>query len=327
VKYLYGLASAIEKRGGKIFTGCRVTNVAGADPKKGAKCRADIDGGKVQITANAIVVATNTPAPINDWMGIYIKQASYRTYIVALKIPHGAVSDALYWDNEEPYHYARLENDALIVGGEDHKTGQLPRDDEPFIRLEKWAREKFPVVGEVVRRWSGQVQEPADYLPFIGKAPTSGEGIFVVTGDSGMGLTHGSASAIIISDLIAGRRNEWAKVFDPTRKTLDADLVKENANVMKQFVDWVSPGDVKSSEEIPRGQGAVVRDGMSKLAVYRDDNGTLTRCSAACTHLGCVVQWNPYEKTWDCPCHGSRFDPHGRVLMGPAIDDLKRLDQ
>ncbi|HTL28905.1 MAG TPA: FAD-dependent oxidoreductase, partial [Tepidisphaeraceae bacterium] len=276
--------------------------------------------------------ATNTPAPINDWMGIYLKQAAYRTYIVAMNVPRGAISDALYWDNAEPYHYVRLEatdreggNDLLLVGGEDHKVGQGPKGN-PFDSLAAWAREKFPAVRDVARTWSGQVQEPDDYMAYIGRAPTSGENVYVVTGDSGMGLTHGSLSAIILTDLIMGRPNPWAKYYDPSRKTLDRDFVRENANTVAQYSDWITGGEVKSPNEIALGEGAIMREGLKKVAVYRDKSGAIHKCSAACTHLACVVQWNRIEKTWDCPCHGSRFDPEGRVLMGPAIDDLSKIE-
>jgi glycine/D-amino acid oxidase-like deaminating enzyme/nitrite reductase/ring-hydroxylating ferredoxin subunit len=331
LKYLYGLASAFEKRGGKIYTGCRVQNVAGADPKNNKPAEAQIDGGKNVVRADHIIVATNTPAPINDWMGIYLKQAAYRTYMVAMSVPRGAIADALYWDNGEPYHYVRLEStdrhggdDLLLVGGEDHKVGQGPNGN-PFDALRAWAKEKFPAVRDVVRTWSGQVQEPDDYMAYIGRAPTSGENVYVVTGDSGMGLTHGSLSALILTDLIMRRTNPWAKYYDPTRNTLDRDFVKENANTVAQYKDWISGGEVKSPNEIALGEGALMREGLSKVAVYRDKSGAAHKCSAVCTHLACIVQWNTIEKSWDCPCHGSRFDPYGKVVMGPAIDDLAKV--
>ena len=235
LKYLYGLAAACQKRGVKIYVGRRVTNVAGAEPKKNKPCEAQLDGGQITIQADAIIVATNTPAPINDWMGIYLKQASYRTYCIAMRVPHGTVADALYWDNLDPYHYVRLTFDAtrednlLIVGGEDHKVGQSPEPLRPFENLAGFAREKFPSAGPIVSQWSGQVQEPADYLAYIGRAPTRGENVFVATGDSGMGLTHGSLAAIILTDLIRSRES-LGEVYDPSRKTSIATFVGENVN-------------------------------------------------------------------------------------------------
>jgi Rieske Fe-S protein len=190
------------------------------------------------------------------------------------------------------------------------------------MNLEKWARENFPMIKDVKYRWSGQVQEPSDYLGFLGRALTAKEEVFVITGDSGMGLTHGTIGGMLITDLINGKANPWEQLYDPSRKIVNADFVKENVNVVAQFADYVTPGDVKSVDEIIPGEGAVMREGLSKVAVYRDPSGTVHKCSAVCTHLQCIVQWNSVEKTFDCPCHGSRFGPHGEVLIGPAIDNL-----
>ena len=333
IKYISALAAAVERLGGKIYTGCRVKDVQGADPEKNQRARAQIDDGPGEVLADAIVVATNTPAPINDWMGIYTKQASYRTYMIGATVPKGSVDDALYWDTGDPYHYVRVDADKerrgdfdlLLVGGEDHKTGQFPEDAAPFLALEKWAREKFPMIREVTVRWSGQVQEPDDYVAFIGRATAHAkENVFVATGDSGMGLTHGTIAGMLITDQIMGRVNPWSKLYDPARKMspLNKDFVSENLNVVKQYKELVTGGEVKSEEEVARGDGAIMREGLKKVAVYRDMAGTVHKCSAMCTHMGCVVQWNHVEKSWDCPCHGSRFDAEGRVVMGPAIDDL-----
>jgi glycine/D-amino acid oxidase-like deaminating enzyme/nitrite reductase/ring-hydroxylating ferredoxin subunit len=327
MKYLVGVAEAFTKLGGKIGVGRRVKDVQGVDTKKKTPGWAELDNG-VRITADHLVVATNTPSPINDWMGIYTKQASYRTYVVGMSIPRGSLKDALYWDTGDPYHYVRIQparggtSDLLLVGGEDHKTGQPVEGGAPFMRLEQWAKKTFPMVTRTRFRWSGQVQEPSDGLAFIGRALTAKEEVFVATGDSGMGLTHGTIAGMMITDLIKGRKNPWEKVYDPGRKQLNTDFVKENANVMKQYTELLTGGDVSSLDDIRPGSGAVMRDGVHKLAVYRDEKGMVHKRSAVCTHLGCIVHWNSVEKTWDCPCHGSRFDPKGKVLMGPAVDDL-----
>lgn len=327
--YMAGLADVLKRMGVKIRTGRRVMDVQGTDPKKKTPARVKLQGQREVITADHVVVATNTPAPINDWFGIYTKQAAYRTYVIGMTIPRGKVKDALYWDTANPYHYVRLENpagkgenDLLIVGGEDHKTGQFPPADAPFLNLEHWARDQYPDAGKVRYRWSGQVQEPADGVAFIGRALTDKEEVFVATGDSGMGLTHGTIAGLLITDLVMGRRNAWEKLYDPSRKIANAEFIRENANVVAQYKDLVTGGDVKSVDEIPRGEGAILREGLTKVAVYRSPEGKIYKRSAYCTHLQCVVQWNTIEKSWDCPCHGSRFDGTGKVLIGPAIDDL-----
>jgi glycine/D-amino acid oxidase-like deaminating enzyme/nitrite reductase/ring-hydroxylating ferredoxin subunit len=327
MQYLVGLAAAVKRKGGRIHTGRRVMDVQGSDPLAPKAGEVSIEGG-VKTHAHHIVVATNTPSPINDWFGIYTKQASYRSYVIAASIPRGSVPDALYWDNERPYHYVRVQRlrtgrtDLLLIGGEDHKTGQLSPNAAPFLKLETWAREKYPMLGKTRFHWSGQIQEPADGLAFIGRALTDKEEVFVCTGDSGMGLTHGTIAGIVITDLIQQRPNPWEKLYDPARKILNAEFLKENANTLAQYKDLLTGGEVAKVSEIPKNHGAIIRDGLSKIAVYRDPSGKLHKHSALCTHLQCIVQWNPAEKTWDCPCHGSRFDPLGKVLMGPAISDL-----
>jgi glycine/D-amino acid oxidase-like deaminating enzyme/nitrite reductase/ring-hydroxylating ferredoxin subunit len=327
LQYLVGVAGAVKKMGGRIHTGRRVSDVQGSDPKKKKPGEVSVVGG-VRITADHIVVATNTPSPINDWFGIYTKQSAYRSYVIAASVPRGSVPQALYWDTADPYHYVRLQpmrggqNDLLLIGGEDHKTGQMPQNAAPFLRLETWGREMFPMLGRVRYRWSGQVQEPADGLAFIGRALTDKEEVFVATGDSGMGLTHGTIAGLLITDLIQKRENPWEKLYDPSRKILNREFLRENTNTLAQYRDLVTPGEVGSVPEIYKGHGAVIREGLKKIAVYRDPKGKLHRHSAVCTHLQCIVHWNDVEKSWDCPCHGSRFDPLGKVLMGPAIDDL-----
>ena len=327
LKYLAGLTRAIQKQGGRIFTETRVTKIEG-----GAHAHVETENGAT-VQAASVVVATNTP--INDLVAIHTKQAAYRSYVIAAKIPRGSVPRALYWDtgpsnasHPVPYHYCRLLDDSdggelLIVGGEDHKTGQADDEVERYSRLESWTRERFPIK-EVVSRWSGQVLEPVDGVAFIGRNPLDAPNVYVATGDSGMGMTHGTIAGILLTDLIVGRENPWSQLYEPSRKTLRAawNFMGENLNVAAQYGDWVTGGDVSSLDQIQKDSGAVVRDGLAKLAVYRDPSGTLHQLSATCPHLGCVVEWNAAEKTWDCPCHGSRFDCFGHVLNGPATKDL-----
>jgi glycine/D-amino acid oxidase-like deaminating enzyme/nitrite reductase/ring-hydroxylating ferredoxin subunit len=330
LKYLVGLAKAIEKLGGKIACGTRVMDVQGGTP-----VTIELADGR-KITANAAVAATNVPSPINNWMGIYTKQAAYRTYMLGLEIPRDSVGDALYWSTGHPYYYIRVENSGadpgnqiLLVGGQDHKTGQS--NDEPAYlgKLKGWANKHFPTAKNVAYQWSGQVNEPIDGVAYIGRVPTNHPNVYVATGDSGMGLTHGTIAGLLISDLIQGRANEWEKLYDPSRKSLRAggEFAKENINVAGQYTDWLTGSDVKSVDEIKPDSGAIMRSGLSKVAVYKSADGQIHKCSAVCTHLGCIVDWNELEKTWDCPCHGSRFDSKGKVLTGPAIDDLSPVEK
>jgi len=324
LKYLAGLAAAIERGGGRIFTGTHATQIAG-----GADAHVVTRGGTVRATS--IVVATNTP--VNDLVVVHTKQAPYMTYVIGAPVPRGAVTHALYWDTGDPYHYVRLQrnvdadHDLLIVGGEDHKTGQADDIDQRHPRLEAWARERFPSMREVTYQWAGQVMEPVDGLAFIGRNPLDADNVYMVSGDSGNGMTHGTIAGMLISDLILGRHNPWASLYDPGRITLrsSGEYAKEAINMAAQYADWVTGGDVRDVGEIPKDAGAVIRRGAGKVAVYRDATGALHECSAVCPHLGCIVAWNSAEKTWDCPCHGSRFSKFGEVINGPANVGLPKL--
>ena len=326
-KYLRGLAIAAEDAGVMIRAGDRVMDASGKT--KDAPPTVTFQS-ELKLTCEAIVVATNTPTPINDWLSIYLKQAAYRSYVIGLAVHEFAVPNALYWDTHDPYHYVRLEKQGdqtvLLVGGEDHKAGQEGADPQRLVELAKWAKQIFPSVGEEVCRWSGQVQEPSDGLGVIGVAPTKGENVYVITGDSGMGLTHGTLGALLIADLIAGKENPWAKVYDPNRFLMNKEALAESMNANKQYLDYITPGEIKSEDELKPGQGALLRSGLSKLAVYRDEHGVVHKCSAVCPHLAAILHWNAVEKTWDCPAHGSHFDCVGKLLIGPATDDLKPVE-
>lgn len=313
--YLNALVDAIERNGGQVFGKTHVTEV---DP--GPPSRVNTATQRT-VTAEFVVCATNTP--IIDWLVIHSKQAAYRTFAIGARVPSNSVVPALYWDTGDPYHYVRLAGDILVVGGEDHKTGQEDNAHERFRSLEGWARDRFPI-GAVEFKWSGQVMEPVDGLAYIGRNPGDKKNIFVATGDSGHGMTHGTIAGILISDLVLGRPNNWERLYDPARKSLRsaAEYVRENLNVATQYIDYVTPGEVRSEDQIRPGEGAVVRRGLKKLAAYRDESGQLHRSSAVCPHLGCIVHWNSLERTWDCPCHGSRFATDGSVLNGPAAGGL-----
>jgi glycine/D-amino acid oxidase-like deaminating enzyme/nitrite reductase/ring-hydroxylating ferredoxin subunit len=324
LKYLQGLARAIRRDGGRIFCNSHADSVEGGVPGL-------VHVGKHVVTADALVVATNVP--INNLLAIHTKQAPYMTYVIGARVPQGSVPKALAWDTGDPYHYIRTQPlqgaDLLIIGGEDHKSGQAYDSPQRYRRLDAWARARFPMMGELEFMWGGQVMEPIDYLAFIGHNPMDHDNIYVVTGDSGMGLTHGTIAGMLLCDLILGRKNPWEKLYSPSRVPVKAagEFAREDLNMAAQYADWLTPGDVKSADEVGRDSGAIVRRGLEKIAVYRDANGSLHECSATCPHLGCIVRWNPGEKTWDCPCHGSRFDAHGRVINGPANRDLPSVQR
>jgi glycine/D-amino acid oxidase-like deaminating enzyme/nitrite reductase/ring-hydroxylating ferredoxin subunit len=319
LRYLSGLCRAIERMGGTIYCGTQVTRIEGGTPT-----RLTTKEG-FQISAKAGVLATN--APINDVLGYSSKMTPYRTYVIGVRIPRGSVPPLLLYDTAKPYHYVRLqpegEHDIMLVGGEDHRTGQPDKQSAPFAALEQWTRANFPMAGEVAYRWSGQVLNTFDGLGLIGRDLVD-EQIFVITGDTGFGMTHGTLGGMIVSDLIMGQPNPWVKLYDPGRISPQAagKIVQEGLNTVSQVSHWLSGSEVRSTAEIPAGSGAILGWGKDKSAVYRDEQGKLHSCSAACTHTGCVVGWNEIEKSWDCPCHGSRYDPYGRVLNGPAKADL-----
>ena len=321
--YLTGMTRAFIRAGGRIFSETHATTMTG-----GSSARVNTAHGP-SVSCDVIVVATNTP--VNDRVAIHTKQAPYVTYVIGARVPKGSVTTALYWDTPDPYHYVRLQSDKtnssydiLIVGGEDHKTGQENDGDERFAKLEQWTRERFPQTGEVEFRWSGQVMEPADGIAFIGRNPLDDDNVFIATGDSGQGMTHGTIAGMLLTDLLQGRKNAWEDLYSPSRVTLRAftEYASENLNVAGQYADYVTSGEITSADELTPGQGAIMREGLSKLAVYRDDGGTVHKLSAVCPHLGCIVAWNSTEKTWDCPCHGSKYRADGRVYQGPANGDL-----
>jgi glycine/D-amino acid oxidase-like deaminating enzyme/nitrite reductase/ring-hydroxylating ferredoxin subunit len=326
LKYLAGLARAIKRLDGRLFGGTEVKEIkAGKTIKIHTK-------GRAIVSAGAVVVATNTP--INDLGKIYTKQEAYRTYVIGALVPAGSMPKALYWDMEDPFHYVRLQRmrangktqDLLIIGGEDHKTGQAEGIEGRFARLAIWGREHFPGIKEIAFRWSGQVMESMDGLAFIGRNPKDDPNVYIVTGDSGAGLTHGTIGGIVLRDLIVGRDNPWAALYDSARKTPRASdtFPRNSPKAGGEYARWLTPGQVKTLQEIKPGMGAVIRRGSSIIAVSRDDTGKLHQCSAVCTHLSCIVSWNSTERTWDCPCHGSRFASDGNLLNGPALESLSK---
>jgi nitrite reductase/ring-hydroxylating ferredoxin subunit len=280
------------------------------------------------VTAAHVVHATNVPN--NNRFVIHTKQMAYRTYVIAAPLERLPDETFLLWETGWPYQYMRFHHDLerdihwVIVGGQDHRTGQASDFAERYQALEDWTRRRFPTMGPIKYRWSGQVMEPVDFLGYIGRNPHDDSNVYIVTGDSGNGLTHGTLGGQLIVDLIAGRANAWEDLYDPHRIKLNAlpHFLAENLNVAYQYRDWLKPDSVSAADKLAPGTGAVIHHGTTCVATYRDLEGTLHERSAVCPHLAGRVRWNAAEKTWDCPCHGSRFDRYGRLINGPATTDL-----
>jgi len=247
-------------------------------------------------------------------------------------VPKGLVND-LIWDTLDPYHYVRATrnvdeyHDLLIVGGEDHVVGRSFDFEERYNRLFEWTKQRFPMVTSIQDRWSGQIIEPVDDVAFIGRNPNDYDNVFVVTGDSGNGLTHGTIAGILIPDLIFKIPNPWESLYNPSRKPVHSihevsEFLQHNLQTQFQYKEWVTRSDVQDIEDIKPCSGAVMREGISKVAIYRDENGTFHSFSAVCPHLGGIITWNNNEKSWDCPVHGSRFSCYGEVLNGPSNSNL-----
>lgn len=322
-KYLAGLAKVCHDNGVNFF---RDTGVDEVREDAGVVA---VKTSRGTVRAQHAVVATNSS--ISDLFAIHTKTAPYRTYVMTFEIDKDALPDALYWDTEEPYHYVRLQPgpdqiDYILVGGEDHKSGQADNAEERFKRLEAWARDLISGLGTETHRWSGQVLDTIDYAGFIGRDP-GGTNIYVAMGDSGQGLTHGVAGAMLNTALILGEQHPWQGLYAPGRTPLKAakNFASENITALKSFAEYIAPGEVSSLDELAPGQGAIVRRRLEKIAAYRDDQGALHLNSATCSHVGCHLHWNSFEVCWDCPCHGSMFDIDGTPINAPAVGSLSRV--
>ncbi len=321
--YLASLAKAVHGEGSAIFEQTSVDDVSGDPPV--------VKAGDYSIQCGFVVVATHNPiagkAGFLSATLLQTKLALYTSYAIAGRVKSHTVPDALFWDTGDPYHYLRIEphrgHDVVIFGGEDHKTGQQADTQACYTRLEQAVKELLPDIA-LTHRWSGQVIETNDGLPLIGElAPKQ----FVSTGYSGNGITFGTVGAMMAADAVVGRRNPWAELFDTGRTKITGglwDYLRENKDYPYYLVrDRFAGSEGRSVRAVPRGSGKVLSLDGKHVAVYRDLDGSVVKRSAVCTHLGCLVQWNAAEKTWDCPCHGSRFTTSGRVIGGPAEAPLE----
>jgi glycine/D-amino acid oxidase-like deaminating enzyme/nitrite reductase/ring-hydroxylating ferredoxin subunit len=324
-KYLAALAKAIPGDGSHIFESSEVEAIED-EPLV-------VKAGGCKVRGEYLVLATHTPLTGNTSalraMLFQTKLALYSTYAIGVKIPANIVPSGLFWDTAEPYHYLRVEPkrgyDYAIFGGEDHKTGQETDTTEVFRRLERDFG-KYVVDGEVDHRWSGQVIETNDGLPFIGE---TAERQFTATGFAGNGMTFGTLSAMMAVDAVHQRKNPWQELFEVHRAKLLGgtwSYLKENKDYPYYLLrDWLGGAEAESLAAVKKGEGKILRLEGKKVAAYRDQDGEVSLCSPVCTHLKCIVGWNDAEKTWDCPCHGSRFKPTGEVISGPAEEPLEKL--
>ncbi|WP_084802742.1 FAD-dependent oxidoreductase [Halorientalis sp. IM1011] len=319
--YLQELAAATADSGGRLFERTTATGVSGGSP-----CRVETDRGT--ITADAVAVATNFP--ITDHAGYFARMTPKRSYVLAVRL-RDEPPEGLYYDPTEPYFSVRPrpgDRDSLaLIGGQNHRTGHGGSTAARYRRLESQARDRFDVEA-VEYRWSTQDFRTFDDVPFVGTLPVFDEGVYVATGFGGWGMTNGTAAARQLADRILGRDPEWSRVFRPTRVTLGVGpFVSHNAQAARHLLSGrFGQRTTPPAAALDPGEAGVFRRDGEQVAAYRDADGRLYTRSAVCPHLGCLVEWNDGERSWDCPCHGSRFDVDGTVLDAPAVQELEPVD-
>ncbi len=317
VRYACGLAEAIRRAGSEVYEGTRATAL-----HEGSPCRVTTTGATVH--AGHVVVATHYPT--FDRGGYFARLEATRSYCIAAAA-RGPLPTGMSINAGTPTRSLNTYGELLIVGGESHPTGARGVDEQCFQRLADFARQHWDVT-EISHRWSAQDPTCYDQLPVIGRYTPISAAVYVASGFMKWGLTGGTMAAAILADLISGRQPEpWANRFNPHRLSLRSapQLIKINAKAATDLVvDRITPAEVSSPADVPAGQARVVRDGLAKVGAYRDPGGTLHAVSLRCTHLGCLLRFNGAERSWDCPCHGSRFDIDGSVLEGPAVRPLAR---
>jgi glycine/D-amino acid oxidase-like deaminating enzyme/nitrite reductase/ring-hydroxylating ferredoxin subunit len=323
LKYIQGLQKAYLAAGGVILENTKIDTLTDEDNIHIAEL------STMNIRAKNVIYATHMPPNINVFN---FRCAPYRSYVMAVKLKNGAYPDGLIYDMQEPYHYFRTHiidsQQLLIAGGNDHKTGHQDTE-KTFDDLEKYIR-KYYNVSSVKYKWSSQYYIPVDGLPYVGQMPLAANGVYCATGFNGNGMMLGSISAKILSDMVSGKQSAYADLFSPSRiKPIDGftEFVKENADVAYHFMaDRLAIHETDSLKRLLPGTGKVVEVHGKNIAAYRDDKGNIHALSPVCTHAACIVNWNAEEKSWDCPCHGARYDIDGNVLTGPATINLKKIN-
>jgi glycine/D-amino acid oxidase-like deaminating enzyme/nitrite reductase/ring-hydroxylating ferredoxin subunit len=315
VRYVRGLAAAVDGDGSVVAEGVRALSVSDGGP-----CRVRTTAGAIE--AGRVVVATHYP--FLDRGLFFARLEVQRSYCIAARV-RGPLPQGMSISAGSPTRSIRSYGDLLIVGGEGHATGATSAQPERFAALEEFARAHWDVTA-VTHRWSAQDPVPYDHLPLVGPYVPGASRLFVATGFMKWGLSGGTLAALVLADRLAGRENDWAGHFDPNRLSLRSapGLAKLNAKAGAHFVgDRLWPA---GTSQPPPGEARVVRDGLGKKGVYRDEDGDLHAVSLRCTHLGCLLRFNAAERSWDCPCHGSRFGVDGGVLEGPAVNPLERRE-
>lgn len=329
-KYLLALAADLKRLGGQVYEHTRVVGLSEGEP-----CVLTTEDG-VKVTAGKVMVATHYP--IFDRALLFTRLSPRRELVVTAPIDAAKAPTGMYITPEQntrslrtaPYGDGKR---LLIVTGEHFTPGAGGDVEARFDALTRWAVERF---GDLTftHRWATQDNDSTDSVPLVGPLHPASRHVHVATGFGGWGLSGGIMAGRLLCDLITGRENLWSDLYDPRRlKSVvreGKDFVKHQSDVARHFVgDRLHhlPGPSTTSvDDIAPGEGAIVHVSGKRCAVHRDDDGNVHAVSAKCTHLGCLVAFNRAERTWECPCHGSRFDPDGRVVQGPAVRPLERRD-
>jgi glycine/D-amino acid oxidase-like deaminating enzyme/nitrite reductase/ring-hydroxylating ferredoxin subunit len=323
-KYLTALAALVDGGGSHVFEHTESEEVTD-DPLS-------VQAAGHSISCAYIVIATHTPLMGKTNVAraslFQTKLSLYSSYVLGGRVPKGAVPDALFWDTADPYHYLRIDPhrdyDYAIFGGQDHKTGQSADTEACYTALDRTLKRSIPQI-EITHRWSGQVIETHDGLPFIGETSSRQ---FAATGYAGNGMTFGSLAGMMARDAALGESNPWSELFDTGRTKVKGgawDYIKENKDYPYYLIrDRFAGAQGTSLRALGRGKGKILELDGERVAAWRSEAGKVTLLSPICTHMGCTVAWNDAESTWDCPCHGSRFKPTGDVLSGPAESPLNR---
>lgn len=319
-EYVYGIARAFEQAGGVIRQQCRVDNVIEDDELRIETTQGNFRSGNV-------VYATHIPPGVNI---LHLRCVPYRSYVLAARLKSQDYPDGLMYDMKDPYHYYRTQNvegiNYLIAGGNDHKTGHENLTMDCFRNLEQHVRQYFDIE-TFTHQWSSQFYESVDGLAYIGHYPAHHENVFVATGFGGNGMTYSHVAARVLADKISGTPDPYEDVFRPSRVKPVAGFtgfVSHNADVVRQFAQkFVAAEELEGLDSLRPGEGKVVLHREDKIAVCKDLEGEVHAVNPTCTHLGCSVVWNSAEQSWDCPCHGARYSVTGKVLNGPADEDLE----